>query len=252
MFRSIATVGCLTAGLLLSQGTIAVAQQGDGPVRKGVRRTGQAVAEGTRAAARATGEAARKTGQAVAEGTRKAARATEEVARRTGEAARNAAQGTAEAARRLTGREDNARMNSQSGAQSGATAQAQTEGRQPYQAGYRGVEQGQTQMHSQVVYNGRVRTLRHDSHGRQFICVCGCPVYLDNSQMSHDHSKAASGGQAPPAPEPHRADRPTSDGQPIDTQESGAASSSRQKSGPTLSENSHDTAASGSSESPQN
>lgn len=249
MFKKLATVSCLTAGLMISSGEIVDAQQADGPVREGVRRTGQAIVEGTRAAARASGEAVRRTGQAAADVTRGAARATGEAARRTGQAARNAVEGTADAARRLTGRERSQDLEgkAQASVQNEATLQnsSEFEGRQPYQSGYRGVDQGEVQMSSQVIYSGRTYPLRHDSQGREFICVCGHPVYFDNSQSSDDQDRTQNNSDAPPAPEPYRADRPMSDGQSIDAGESSASSSSdQQDSTQTFAEDSQDAAGS--------
>lgn len=144
MLKKMTILTCLSVGAWLVQGTQIEAQ--DGPVRQGLRRTGQAVAEGTRATARATGEAVRRTGQA----------------------AGNVARGTANTARRATGQQP---------------VPYNQRAYQPYQSGYRGVQQGQAGYAAQpgaTWTDGRAYTLRHDSMGREFICVNGRRVYFDS------------------------------------------------------------------------
>lgn len=140
------TAGCVGLAALLAQAVPTVDAQG--PIREGARRTGQAVAEGA---------------QAAAEGTRR-------VIRGAGEVAAGTARGTAEAARRLTGRET--RYDAQ-----GRAYYVETEP-QPYEAGYRGVEDQQSQEQFQQDA-GPAQTVFLDRCGRQFICVDGRRVYVD-------------------------------------------------------------------------
>jgi hypothetical protein len=185
---------CLGLAVLLVQVTQVNAQSG--PIREGARRTGEAMAEGTRAAARST----------------------REVIGRAGEATGNAVRGTTEAARAQVNRADRSELQSNAAAAE-AEGRMNTDGQlqgqaydsaneDRYQLGFRGVDdqnidaQADAQEASQVEYKGRLYDIRHDSQGREFICVGGCPVYLheqgnaqtheayklNDEQMEHDES----------------------------------------------------------------
>ena len=65
-----------------------------------------------------------------------------------------------------------------------------------HESGYRGVDSlsnnsDQTQRQpGQVEFKGQVYRVRHDRNGREFICVCGCPVYLDSQDSSEQPHEA--------------------------------------------------------------
>jgi len=205
---------------------IATAQ---GPVREGIRRTGEAAAEGTRSVAEGTANVAR----GVAEG-------TADVARGVGEATVGAARATGRAAGAAVGITPDTPLQARAGASLSAADQGRdarwrfsrqngewwyytpennwmyhrdgqwnefaedtfqplnqnqqfAQGQQQFSAGYRGVEQqGQFDQ-------GFQQQVRTDRWGRQYICENGRPVYLDQGQPMQ--AQGQPGALAPtPAP----------------------------------------------------
>ncbi len=194
---------------LLSYGMHVTAETG--PIREGARRTGEAVVDGTRAVVRGSREAINRAGQA-----------TRNAVRTTGDAARSQLdRGERSEVQVNTGAALNADANgnlnadAQAGpayvqADTNLDANAPTNGQayEPndqnrYESGFRGsddqnmaldpnsIQQDQANRHTgQVYYNGRAYQVRYDSRGREFICVGGCPVYLEN-QSGNPQSREA-------------------------------------------------------------
>jgi hypothetical protein len=210
MSKTLTMTGCLVMAAAVAWNSHLAAQSQ--PVRDGIRRTGEAAAEGTRAAVRGTHNAID----------------------RSVDATRNAVDNTTEAARARIDRNQRNEIETNAGVsidgQNDINAGTQVGGNQiqsdanlnpnqnqiqvdsrlnnqslepanQYRSGYRGVDEGslppandavQSQRSEQVEYNGRAYVLRHDSQGREFICVCGRPIYIDNTgqgQQSRDAYK---------------------------------------------------------------
>ena len=202
----------VTLAALLSQGLHVTAQTG--PIREGARRTGEAVADGTRAVVRGSREAFGQTGQA----TRNAVRTTGDAARaqlnrgerselqvNAGAAANADANGNLNAAAQAGPAQVQADADlNASQNQLDANGQAyDSNDPNRYESGFRGTDdqnlpsdsnlnqQSQAfQQTGQAEYNGRTYQVRHDSRGREFICVGGCPVYLE-SQTGNPQSREA-------------------------------------------------------------
>lgn len=210
MSKTLAMTGCLAMAAAVAWTSHLAAQSQ--PVRDGIRRTGEVAAEGTRAAARGTRNVINRTvdaaGNAV-DNTTEATRARidrdqrNEIQTNAGlsvEGQNDINAGTQVGGNQIQGDSNlNANQN-----------QVQVDSRLDNQSldsairresGYRGIDQGsltpgdgtgQVQHSGQVEYNGRAYVLRHDSQGREFICVCGRPVYFDNTdqgQQSRDAYK---------------------------------------------------------------
>ncbi len=216
MSKTISLTTSLTVLGLLTLGTQVIGQTG--PVREGVRRTGEAVADGTRAVVRGSREAVVRTGQAArnaAGATIDAARAPVDRAVRNEPQANigiNGAQADVNAQAGPTAVQANADLDANQ-QQLNADGQIQGNLNDPniandpnredrYESGYRGVDDqnmsadqnanaaGSQQQAGQVDYHGQMYNVRHDRQGREFICVGGCPVYLDN-QASDPQSREA-------------------------------------------------------------
>jgi hypothetical protein len=231
MSKTLVMIGCLAVAAAVAWATQLTAQSQ--PVREGLRRTGEVAAEGTRAAVRGTANAVDR----AADATRNAVDNTTEAAwARIDRDQRNEVQINPDAS--VEGYND---INA--GTQVGGN---QVQGDSPlenetlnsadrYESGYRGADEGSlppepgsnfAQHSGQVEYNGRTYALRHDSQGREFICVCGRPVYFDSGEqgqqtrdaykmpaesrnqdrMSSDYRPQSGYGPVPAPPEPIRTD----------------------------------------------
>jgi hypothetical protein len=208
MSKTLTMTGCLAmAAAVVWTSHLAAQSQ---PVRDGIRRTGEIAAEGTRAAVRGTRNAIDRSVDA----TRNAVDNTTEAARaRIDRNQRNEIETNAgisvdgrndiNAATRVGGNQiqGDANLNpNQNQVQVDSRFDSQSlDSVDRYESGYRGVDEGslppaagQAQLSGHVEYNGRAYALRHDSQGREFICVCGRPVYFENAgqgQQSRDAYK---------------------------------------------------------------
>jgi hypothetical protein len=216
------------------------------PVRESLRRTGEVAAEGTKAAISGT----RNTVGRAADATRNAVDNTTEAARaRIDRDQRNEVQISPDAS--VDGYNDINAGTQVGGNQIQGDASLNTDRNQiegdsqfnnqainsvdQYESGYRGVDKGSLppepgmnniQHSGQVEYNGRAYALRHDFQGREFICVCGRPVYFDSGEqgqqtrdaykmpaesrnqdrMSSDYRPQSGYGPVPAPPAPIRTD----------------------------------------------
>lgn len=216
MVKKLFTLSCLGLAALLAQENPADAQTG--PVREGLRRTGNAVVEGSRAAVRGTGRAIGEAGQAVRDTVNSPADAARAQVDR-GERSELEVRGsepmldpTADASVNANAGPAQVRADGNLNANQQLNANGQIQGQlndQPmddrYQSGFRGVDgqaasdqqqwsgaaqQGSFQQGSQVEYDGRMHSVRHSRDGRPFICVRGCPVYLDQGAGSAQQRQA--------------------------------------------------------------
>jgi hypothetical protein len=257
MSRRIITLGSLALATMLMIGNHADAQQSNAPIREGLKRTGQAVGQGTRTAVDATGNAIRRTGQAT----------------------RNVARGTANTARRAIGQEPvpydaqvqaqantelNTNLEQGTYADQGADQRSQAEisANQPHRAGYRGTVDNAMTFSSRPDNGGHAYPLRYDSQGREFICVNGSPVYFGTSNSADTQEQMAgrqnqpeprddqSGDyQVPPAPQPsnvqsgetYRANRPMDNGRMIESDNRASAETSNESNASTTSSDSNNT-----------
>lgn len=203
MFKSLTLPACLAAALVAANGEV----NGQGVVREGVRRTTEAAAEGGRAAVRGSRSVINRAGQATRDAVGRSTEATRnQVDRRYGNTPRvnsgaqinadgnidantSVGSGQIQADAGLDANGQPLQANRQLQAQGGIDSADQ---QQRYESGYRGIEdQGyvadqqfanQPQHSSPMAYGGRTYVLRHDSYGREFICVAGRAVYFDNQQ----------------------------------------------------------------------
>jgi hypothetical protein len=244
MSKTLVMTSCLAVAAAVAWTTQLTAQSQ--PVREGLRRTGEVAAEGTRAAVRGTANAVDR----AADATRNAVDNTTEAARaRIDRDQRNEVQINSDAS--VEGYNDvnagiqvggnqiqgDASVNPDPNrieADSQFNNQAINSADQ-HESGYRGVDESSLppepdrnniQHSGQVEYNGRAYTLRRDSQGREFICVCGRPVYFDSGEqgqqsrdaykmpaeprnedrMSSDHRPQSGYGPVPAPPAPIRTD----------------------------------------------
>ena len=218
-----AAIGVSAANLALAQG----------PIREGLRRTGEAAVDVTRGVAQGTANVARGVGQAAAGTARVAGDVltpnTPIQARADGKL------GLTDQGREARWRfsrhnnewwyynpqnnwmyhrdgdwrqfsQDSFEPINQSQLSEGqqlAQDQPSDQGHQ-YSSGYRGVEQGRQMNQDQGVH----QQLRHDRHGRAYICENGRPVYVDEGQ--HHEQGQSQDGQLSPAsatPEEYNAER---------------------------------------------
>lgn len=187
MLKSFTIPICLALGL-----TFATSPANAQVIREGVRRTSEAVAE---------------SGRAIARGTRDAVD-------RTGQAARNVIDNTTDVARTQVDRQQRSELqpgtsasidtdlNARAQAGAGINSDQQLDGslqtplpngsamQGEYQAGYRGLNDQAVGV-GQANYQGRVYRLRHDRNGREFICVNGRAVYIDNQQVTEPQQHEA-------------------------------------------------------------
>jgi hypothetical protein len=199
MSKTLAMTGCLAIAAAVAWSTHLSAQSQ--PVRDSLRRTGEVAVESTRAAARGTrnviGRAADATRNTVDRNQRN------EIDINAGapvEGQNDINAGTQVGGNQIQG---NASLNAnQNQLRADTQLDNQTiDSADRYESGYRGVDEGAlppapggsyAQPSGHVEYNGRAYILRHDSQGREFICVCGRPVYFDNAdqgQQSRDAYK---------------------------------------------------------------
>jgi len=185
----------LAAGLAVGAcaSTVATAQ---GPVREGLRRTGEIAAEGTRRVAEGTADVARGVGEATAGAARATGRAiglTPEVPMQArADANLSAADQDREARWRFARhngewwyytpentwmyhRDGQWQAFSEDAFQPLNQNQQFVQGQQQYAMGYRGLDQGQFDQ-------GFQQQVRVDGYGRQYICENGRPVYVDQTQ----------------------------------------------------------------------
>jgi hypothetical protein len=94
----LASISCVAIGVAVANSATA-----QGPVRQGLRRTGEIAVEGTRAVAEGAGAVVRGTGEAAADVARGAGQAAAGVARGAGRAAVGVAEGAANAGRAVVG-----------------------------------------------------------------------------------------------------------------------------------------------------
>jgi hypothetical protein len=242
MSKTLVMTSCLAVAAAVAWTTQLTAQ----PVREGLRRTGEIAAEGTRAAVRGTANAVDR----AADATRNAVDNTTEAARaRIDRNQRNEVQINPDAS--VEGYNDINAGIEVGGNQVQGDASLKTDPNRieadsqfnnqainsvdQHESGYRGVDEGSlppepgmnnTQHSGQIEYNGRTYTLRQDSQGREFICVCGRPVYFDSGEqgqqtrdaykmpaqsgnqnrMSSDYRPQSGYGPVPAPPEPVRSD----------------------------------------------
>lgn len=201
MLKTLAMTGCLAMAAAVAWCTHLSAQAQ--PVREGLRRTGEVAAEGTKAAVRGTrdviGRAADATRNTV-DNTTEAARARIDRNERN-EIQTNAGvsidgQNDINAGAQVGGNQMQADTNINAN-QNQLQVDSSLDGQSPetsvqHQSGYRGIDDGSlapapgennSRQFGHVQYNGRAYILRHDSQGREFICVCGRPVYFDNADQ---------------------------------------------------------------------
>lgn len=164
-----------------------------GPVRRTLRRTGQATANVVEGTAQATGNVIRGTANAAGNVVRGTAEVTGDVARGAANATGDVLRGTARVTRDVVT------------APFGGPAY---DGR--YAAGYRGVQAGDAVAYAQPTAQAQAgvqQQVLRDRNGREFICDHGHRVYLNNTSTQS--------GQQQPAPTPADANQAAGLQQPL-------------------------------------
>jgi hypothetical protein len=227
--RTIITTAC--AALVVAVAPAALCAQG--PVREGLRATGQAAVQGTRGVVQGAGRVVQGAGQAAAQGVRAGAQATGQVLRGTaqgiGAGVRaitpavpwQAGQGAAVADR---GRDARWRMQQHNGEWWYYTpennwmyhrdgdwnqfSQDSFQAPQSHSTGYRGLDQnpagqaGQQQAQHDA-QQGPAHRVFTDRQGREYICDNGQRVYLDQGQGAQGQGDQGQGeGQQPTPAQP--------------------------------------------------
>ena len=205
----------ITACLAIAVSAIAV-EANSQTVREGVRRSGEAVAEGSRAVVRdsreAIGRAGRATRNVVGNNTDAALSHVDPQQRSELQPSSNANIGGNLNAGGQVGSshiQADAGLDSEQGIGASGQIQQNLPGQTPtnmnntnvqgqYQSGYRGLnDQGYADQgigayqSGQMTYGGRVYRLRHDRQGREYICVGGRPLYFDDQQNAQGQTHEA-------------------------------------------------------------
>jgi hypothetical protein len=178
---------------------------GQGPIREGLRRTGEAAANVTRGVVGGTADVARGVGEATVGTARVAADALTPATPFQAQAGANlSAIDNSRDARWRFSRHNNewwyynpqnqwmyhrdgqwqqfSQDNFQPLPQNQQLAQGQQFQGQEYSSGYRGMDQGQIVQDQGFQQQGISQQLRHDRFGRAYICENGRPVYVDEGQ----------------------------------------------------------------------
>jgi hypothetical protein len=255
-----------TAGLALTAAALNTATA-DGPVRQGLRRTGEVAVEGTRRVVEGTGQAVARTGELAADATIRAGQATRNVVGGTINALTPGTPIQARAGANLVADQDrDARwrfarhnnewwyytprgqwmyhrdgdwnrfsedsfqpLNSDQNLQPMADNQQFAQNEQ-FSGQHSAGYRGDETLNDQAMRDHgqqHAQQVRTDRHGRQFICENGRPVYLNDAQFSDRIEHQA--GYGPPE-QPTPADQPAPADQQLNTQQSAAPATANQSS----------------------